>query len=322
MGKVRVTQSSGSSYKVCYPFMKGNVGHICFCPVWSKNDTSSFLPAGLRCIWHPDHKNETVEWNTRRKYLNRSSTSTYSVNTSIDTISRTWTMNEPQAFRFFCMYDGCSAFKDPPEVTRNGTAAIDSHVHNRGSTDARYAKSADRPHVVYLSKGYESSTMGIVPALESSSMGKKSTATAVFGAILSVPKTWTSAVVHTICYSSYLGQKFHFNTQLKRPSDAGEIIGASGWLTGNSSPHAHLTYYVNGKMNAQTSPWPDDNNIFTGCKYLGDKGNNYVFFHQMTATLDSGTIIAPPMYILSSSYNNKNTYEDPLVYDQWIGFKV
>ena len=300
--------------------MKGNAGHISFCPLWSKDDSSSFLPSGLRCIWHPSSKEESVAWNTRRTYLNRNSTKTYKKTYSCGGINRSWTMNQPEGFKFASMYNGCSAFTEPVSVSYNGTTVLDRYVHNMGTGYHDYdCKSASRPHIVYLSEGYTGYACGIVPALESSSMGKKSTATAVFGAILTVPSGWTSAVVHTFYFDNWLGRKFNFNLNEKAITGRtqGEYIGPSGWMENGQSPY-QLTYYVTGKMNTKTQAWPDDNNIFTGVKYLGSKGENYLFFHQMTATITSGHIMTPAFYCIQ----NGSTFKDPVVYDQWVGIKV
>lgn len=317
MGVIRVTQSDASKNKVCYPFMKGNHTFIAFCPVWQKNNGTSFLPAGLKCIWKHDAGNEAGEWNTIRKWNTSKDTKTQTFNWQFgNSAPISWSYTSPYLFNMTNMTE--TIIKDVSNYAASGEKNVPLYVDKNWNFF-----SAARPAVVYPCGSNASRIYGIIPALASSAMGKVAAATAVFGAIVGVGSARNAGCsLNAYWYDANLRNTF---SAFSETGNAMCSPGYSAWHVNGRSYHSNY-YNINGHPSAQNPAWPTDNTIFTGVKYLGYHGGgaNNLMFYQFTAKINSGTILLPPFYGISywdsTSQTTKQT--QATVYDQWIGIKT
>lgn len=334
MGVIRVTQSTASTNKVCYPFMQGKYTHIAFCPVWDRNKSTSFLPAGLRCIWKPDAGNACGAWDTIKNWntcpsKNQDTHKQQQPNYSCqnDYVKQTWTYTSPYGFHLTHMSDG-------GQTQASTYAASSKNVPLYfGSWDRNAGKaSAANPCVVYQVSSNTNGLFGIIPALRSDIMGNKKEATGVFGAILGIPmELSTYWDICTQWYSDKLSHAFDPTNGTTGTDIQSCYIGSSAWSAlrhwVSDTWHTNRQEFNTAANNLKPA-WPTDNTIFTGTKYIGSVGNaenggKYLVFTQYTDTIKSGTIITPQFYSIYFHPGDGAPEEFfPTVYDQWIGIKT
>ena len=334
MGVIRVTQSTASTNKVCYPFMKGKYTQIAFCPVWDRNKGTSFLPAGLRCIWKPDAGNAPGAWDTIKNWntcpsknqdTHKQQQGNYSCQNSY--VRQTWTYTSPYGFHLTHMSDGGQTY---PSTYAASSQNVRLYCESSPNLYEAKNASAEHPFIVYPVSSNSNGLFGIVPALNSSEMGKKKQATGVFGAILGIPMALTN--YWDICTQWYSDKLSHaFYPVAGTPKSIMSCkIGTSAWAT--IRQYVSDTWHTNRQefnkaANQLTPAWPTDNSTFTGTKYIGSvgtlkTGGKFLVFTQYTDTIKSGTIITPQFYSIYQHPSDSAPSEFfPTVYDQWIGIK-
>ena len=304
MGLIKIKQ--GSSTKTCYPFMKGALEKIAFCPVWHAKDGTSFLPYGAKAIWKPDLQNETVQWNVRQFTATTKDNSTHSL-----TPQGSFTHKFVSSFGYSLTNTSIDRDSGNKSIPTSATV-INSLLGPAGST----AISASEPFVIYPVKNYWEYYYGIVPALESECMGKKSTGTMIFGAVMMLPSAQKDGYVSACWCEGPLGKTIKIENNAYRP-------GPSSWYVNAPSYQRSWYWQVTGQTNTIKPDWPSNGtDIFTGLKWLGHDnslGGEMMFF-QGTATVNSGTIIMPPHYVYVRTGVTNPTYMH--IYDSWIAFKT
>ena len=310
MGVIKVTQNVGTTNKVCYPFMKGNKTPIAFCPVWYKNSATSFLPAGLKVMFKPDAENDKTTWETLQFYRNADHHTGLTI--GITAPSNSYILG---AKKFVSPYHFNSISTTNTAVNINKlswNAEVNTTTHitnNNGTLKVR------RSFMYYPTSATDKRVFGIVPYTE----GKN--ATIVFGCIAAVPTAWSDkdgAGLGALWYSTSLSNALV-------PTNGGMIsatrFSARGepWSAGGYSSYYGVSFYKPNANNA--AAWPDNNNIFTGLKYLGTTGTDHLLFWQWSATLGANYIFTPPVYSVGK-FAGQGTYsstQSAKIYDAWIG---
>jgi len=306
MGLIRVTQSTASSNKICYPFMKGGKEKIAFCPVWHKDNGTSFLPYGAKAIWKPDSQNETTQWNVRQYYATSKDTSTYTCPAG----------HAPFQHKFVSSHGFHMTNTTFERSTGNWTFSTTANLANVGLGAAGTGVSSNLPFSIYPVSGHWECYYGIAPALESTCMGNKATGKMVFGAVMMLPSAMKDGAVTAFWSEAPLGKTLKL--------EGGHYkAGPSAWWEngGYGSYSRQWSWQVTTATTAITPSWPSDgSSIFTGLKWLGHDsslGGEMMFF-QGSATVSSGSLIMPPhFYYTRTGVTNPVTTH---IYDEWVAF--
>lgn len=305
MGTIRVTQNVGTTNKVCYPFMKGKSTPITFCPVWRKESSTSFLPAGLNVIFKHNAQNASRSWDTLQFYRTSSNPNTVDVPTNIIGAGK---FVSPYHFNVASTTYTANLAK----FDWNHVFTLDDGVMVKGQSAGKYTFNVNKGCIIYpAADTINNRIFGIVP------FTNYKNATAVFGCIAAIPTASTNGYISACWYAS------HLDNTMRRASST-TVIPWSAWSAGNFAWTAfddarHIANFRYSNPASYTAAWPANaNTIFTGMKFLGQRNTNNLVFWQFSSTFDANNIMTPPTYSISANGMN---FTSAIIYDSWIGLK-
>lgn len=305
MGTIHVTRNAGTANKVCYPFMKGNYTPISFCPVWRKESSTSFLPAGLNVIYKHNAGVASRSWDVLQFYRTPSNPNTVNAPTNIigagkfvspyhfNAASNTFTANSQR-------YDWNHVFTS------------DDNVMRKGQSDGQYTLIANKNSIIYPADDtINNRIFGIVP------FTNYKNATAIFGCIAAIPTASTNGYISACWYATHLDNVMTYACDARLAPWTAWSARNYAWSAFNTACHSAQFGY--SKPASYTAAWPSDaNSIFLGMKFLGQRNSNNLVFWQFSSTFDANNIMTPPTYSISASGMNCTS---AIIYDSWIGLK-